>query len=271
MNSIIKKIKGKGHRINEHISEVTGERTYLDPDYYENIETGKTYSHIAGAIGFPGKGQPGLAVVMGVEKTTDPEPSFYVLDELEAESIQDLLNGVLKLRERWGYPNCLSHCYGDYERFMSIVSEFNLREKSPNKKWEGIYPSQPSDFERPNNFEIYYRQMDSCLTPPAKGKKRLILDSCNKLRNHIQNLPADVASKGDINSYPAVFVLGALIHTLLILKPWRKPIGRQHLHPTNYADYASREAAITKRHLFGGNSNRGHSNKDDLISTIDEN
>jgi len=199
------------------------------------METGERYSHIAGAIGFPGKDQPGLAVVMGVEKTKDSEPSFYALEEVEAESIQNLLSGVLQLRERWGYP------------------------------------SQPSGFERPNNFEIYYRQMDSCLTPPANGKKRLFLGSCTKLRNYVQNLPPDIAIKGDIDSYPAVFVLGALVHNLLIRKPWERCVGRQHLYPTNYTDYASREAVITRRHLFGGRTNPGNASRGGLIPTINEN
>jgi hypothetical protein len=181
MKSIIKKIKGKDHQINKHISEITGEHSCPDPDYWENTETGEIYSH---------------------------------------------------------------------------------------KKWEGIHLTPPYDLERSNNFEIYYRQMDSYLD---KNNKRLFLDSGGILGNYVQNLPPDIAIKGDIDSFPAVFVLGALIHTLLMLKPWKKPLGRQRLYPTSYVDYASREAERTKRHLFGGNSNPGHSSRDDLINTINEN
>ena len=235
VKSIINKIKGKHHAMHSHISEVTGQSSYDDPSYYENTETGEFYCHIAGAIGFPGKEQKGMLLVMGVERTFNEKPSFYALEEFEFTSIDRLLGSIPGIRRKWGYPNCLSAWYSDYERFMSILNDYNLSDA--DKKREQIIISTPYDLERTNNFEIYYRQIDSCLAPGVDGNKRLFLRKCNKTRNYLQNLPPDVAIKGNIETYPIVFAVGSLIHTLSIIKPWKRNVNAKSRSHEDYAKY----------------------------------
>jgi len=208
---------------------VTGKKNSPKSVYYRNKQTGAEYYHIAGAIGWPGDNVPGYVLIVAVEKTENPGPSFFVLEEVEDHNVTRLLLKCVGLRERYGYwedSEILRHFVGDDTRYepitLAVCSE--LQKKDGSGEGHGLWIYKPDDFDQADYFEIYVRQIRECLTPDSTGKKRLQIGNCNTLRNHLQNFSSDsikiLNTKRKVKDYPAVFALGSLIHTLLERKRW---------------------------------------------------
>jgi len=235
-----------------HIAEIAGERYVRKPHYYRNTETGVEYSYLAGGIGWPGE-KPGFMVIVAVEKEDE---TLHLLAEVEAPNIRELLSECLRLRQVYGYGqgfDLLKWWYGEHERFDTFVSDFNHKFELEDEKAEGIYLSPPHDFQKSNAFEIYLNRVKASLTRDDKGVKTLYLGDCDKLRNHIQNLPHDAAVKGSIEDYPAITALGGTVHSLIMLRPWMQFGEREKTIPTikdDYADFAQREHEQVMRDLF---------------------
>jgi hypothetical protein len=227
--SIVEVVRDKHHDFNEHIAAVNGERYAPKPNYYHNRETGEDYWSLAGAVAFPALRTPGFVVIVAVIRDGDSEePVFKVLDEIEESSIDALLKSCARLRYRYGYPHQLEYFYGDPERYMAIVSDFNRRQD------RGLYLAHPSDFQAQNRSEIYLERIWSYLKPGPDGKKRLILGKCERLRSHLQNLPKEVQS---IEDYPGVAALGYALHSLESMKAWMKSIAAGRYVDSGYEDW----------------------------------
>lgn len=219
----------------QHIAHITGERYVRKPYYYRNIENGQEYSHIAGGIGWPGE-KAGFIVIVAVEKQQD---TFHVLEEAENSTVPGLLSECLGLRQKYGYgltSELFRFWYGEHERFDTFVTDFNHKLELKDEKVDGVYLSPPHDSEKPNAFEIWLNRIKSCLGD-ASGKKTLHLENCNRLRNHIQNLPPNAAKKGSIQDYPAIACLGGVVHSLMIRRPWLKFVEGEKTVPTQKDDY----------------------------------
>jgi len=210
---------------------VTGQTAYPKPIYFKNKVTGHSYSYIAGGIGWPGDRVPGYALIVAVVKTEKPEPQFLVLDEAGDSNVVRLLRKCLVLRDKYGFwesSEILRHWIGDPNRYDPIVYTFcsNLRKKEGEGEGHGFYIYNPDDFDRPDSFEIYIRQIQICLTPNSSGKKRLYIGKNNKLRNHLQNFSKSIR-KQSVEDHPAVFALGGVIHTLIQRKRWLNNSGAE--------------------------------------------
>ena len=155
-----------------------GPAPYREMPTYRNKETGETYLYLAGGIGWPWKDVPGFVVIVAVGKMPGEgmdAPLFTCLDELEDDRIEGLLEGCLRLRDRYGFrqsDNLFRTWYGDRDRFSTLVNQFNL--KLMKEKVQGVYLSNPLDFDKPNHFELYKRRIQSHLTPNETGSKSLI-------------------------------------------------------------------------------------------------
>ena len=269
--SIIRVIKDKTPVDNKRIAMITGQRSYPKPTYYENRETGDLYSHISGGIAWPGNGMPGFAIVVAVDKTDDTEPTFRVLEELEERSIETLLNECVALREKYGYSmdkGLLAIWWGDYERFMPLMSDFNEKLRIKDRAKNPFLISPPPDFDKPNNFEIYFNRIESCLNERNAGKVRLIIGGNNKLRNHLINQPPDASSKS-VDDYPAISALGYVVHALMTVQPWKQPV---RYVEKDFEQYALEEYDSLSRYSIGGRSyyeDDDFSDDGDLIGTID--
>ena len=234
---IIQKIKSKPPVNDDHISMITGQRTKTKATCFRNIETDAEYSHISGAIAWPGKALPGCALVVAVKKDTR-EPTFQLLAEAEDYSINGLLKHCIALRQKYGYDGDLfSFWYGDYTKFASLLSDFN-KERFSSKQTEGIHIACLADFDKPNHFEIYVRRIQSCLSPDDSGNKTLYLGTCDRLRNYLQILPSEAAIKGTDEDYPAIAALGYVIHSLSACKPWTTFVNNETLISTQKDDFA---------------------------------
>lgn len=274
--SVIEIIKRKNliSGSDKRIAEITGQEYIRKPHYYRNTETGAEYSHLAGGIGWPGE-RPGFIVVVAVEKDND---TLHVLEEAEALSVQELLSDCLRLRLKYGYsehPDLFPFWYGEPQRFETFVADFNHKFGLEDEKAKGIYLAPPHDYDKHNAFEIWLNRVRASLTRDASGKKALYLRDCDKLRNHIQNLPHDSAVKGSIEDYPAITSLGGTIHSLMMLKPWLRFLNREETVPTvkdDYVDFAQGEHEQVMRDLYGEDDYGDMEEYDDgeLVSTVDD-
>ncbi|MFZ2398295.1 MAG: hypothetical protein WAW31_06475 [Smithella sp.] len=189
---------------------------------YRQIETGKEYLHLAGSIFWPGKINPGFILVMGVRAESD-QIIYECLDEDSDKAIDNLLRKCITLRDRYGFrqtDKLFRYWYGDPNRFSTLLNQFNQRLRDKEVVQDGIYLSPPMDFEKENHFELYLCQMQSALMPNNTGRKSLYLGSCHSLRNAIQNLPTDAATRFTEDDCPAIAAAGSLIHSLSATTPW---------------------------------------------------
>jgi hypothetical protein len=217
---------------------VTGNKEVPKATYYQNINTGDKYFHLAGAIGWPlmEKEIPGYVLIIGVRKTDDGSCSMIILEEMEDSDIRRLIVKCILLREKYGYwqsSTLMRHFYGDDIRYEEIESNITreLREKDGEGEDHGFYIYPPYGLDRLNHFEIYVQQIRTSLIPRQEtGKKELTLGAANdKIRNYLQTLSKDSVSRLDMKKraklYPGVFALGCLVHTLLKRRPWLENSG----------------------------------------------
>ena len=257
---------------NRHIAKITGVREVPKPTYYKNIENGDEYYAIVGALAFSYHRAPGFALIVAAVKDgkNHEDPKIKVLDEIEsAKGIEGLLQACINRRERWGYPETLRIFYGDQERFLTAVSDFNQK-VSQARTEKGIFLTPPADFHLSNASEIYLERIKSLLRKDINGEKRLSLGSCKKLRTYLQNLPSD-ADKRHIEEYPGVCALGYVVHSILSLRPWMRFVKHERGIKTiqnDYEDYAARHQREAYDYLYSFNDEYDDRGGDDLIPTI---
>ena len=276
MKSLIQAVKGKRPVNIDHLSKIYGTRLVPKPTYYRHKETGQEFSHITGAFVWPGKEKAGFAIIVGVEKSNEVRPAFFVLDEAEEKNLNSLLWSCMRLREKWGFEcgDILRVWWGDPSKFLTFYSEFNnsLREKHKGDADHGFHISAFFDLDKPDAFEIYLRRIYSFLSVDEEGKKRLYFGKCDKIRSHLSNLPPDAAKKS-IEDFPSVAALGGLIHTLSVLQPWMKQ-AEEEKRPSPYKDdyvaYAAREQELALRDLYGPPDwESDFDETGEMISTVD--
>jgi hypothetical protein len=219
--SIIQVIQSADPVVNAHLDSLNeGDSPWKEPATYRNVETGEAYLYLAGGIGWPWKDVPGFVAAVAVGKMPGEEvdvPLFTCLEELEDDRIEGLLEGCLRLRDRYGFrqsDSLFRTWYGDSKSFATLVNQFNLKLMKEEKKVYGVYPTDPFDFQQPNHFELYKRRIQSLLMRTEAGSKSLILGTCTALRNYLQNLPPDT------EDCPAVTALGGVVYSLMVHTPW---------------------------------------------------
>ena len=249
-NSIVDKISGERvvSSSDKRLAAFFGDKAPRKPTYYKHKQTGIKYAYITGVSWWPEKIAPGFIVIVGVESTDDPNPSFFVLDEWEDDNIQRLLLKCVELREKWGFLVCselFRPWHGEYEKYYSIIDSFNRYLERTRK--EGFYPSLPTVLEEKNAFSICVRQAFSLLEKDKSGKKRLHIGDCGLLRDHFLRLRKDDPKKWKAEHHPSLMAIGIAIHVLLESTPW---LIEADYNRASFEDYATKELETTMR-LFG--------------------
>ena len=192
------------------------------PFWYENIETGQLYHNIYGCIGWPTEvsekddGLPGYAGVVGVVKSKiegklPQDALFQLLTEIETRDIPTMLDGLLSMREDFGFrvgPNILTSWFGDPERFTTAIALLNERLTGKGDPRLAIVITPPDDFYIPKAFDHYVRSMRSVITP---DKVRFYFGKNEILRNRLKSFR---------QNDPAVQAIGGLVHSLLSQTMW---------------------------------------------------
>lgn len=167
--------------------------------------------------------QPGFLLTVGVQ----PENNiFYAIDEFESDDPYKIIKKAQGIQKNYG-PEVIKTWWGNPADLMSIVNEKNI-------KGNPVLISQPIDYDQSDSFQLYTTRLKTSL---AESYKTFYLNECVLLRNHILSFVQDKAAKAEQN--PAVAITGALIHTLLIIRPWEQSVEATELVPTSHEEYAA--------------------------------
>ena len=207
-------------------AEVTGKEIELKPAIMLDTRTGWRYCHITGAIAYPAI-EPGCVIVMGVQ--SEPEPTFTVLEYREFENICELIDAIIDLRILYGYGkhgSILQQWIGDPDRYLTLMSKCSQSLEKTYGHDKGLYIRGPADWQEQYAFPMYMRQIHTALS-----QKMLRLNKHIELINRLQAFQPQDADKGKIQDFPAVGMLGAMTHTIMIEKPWEQDV--KHGKPYN--------------------------------------
>lgn len=224
----IKKLLGSPV-VNRHIAEITGQKTHTRPYVWSATKAFKKneeYSHITGGMVLPTFDKPGFLLTIGVHPETN---AFYVIDEFESDDSYAIIRKAQEIQEYYG-KGVIQNWWGNPETLMSIVNEVNI-------KGNPVLISQPIDHDRVDSFPLYTTRLKTAL---SASYKTLYLGEANRLRNHILAFVQDKTAKAVDN--PAVAITGALVHTLLIMRPWEQSVEKTELVPTSFEDFAAYES-----------------------------
>lgn len=198
-------------------AEVTGQDIELKPTLYRDTRTGSEYCHIAGALAYPGI-EPGCIIVLGIQNTG----KGVVLEYREHMSVFELLEDAILTRKLYRYGEhggILPSWTGDPDRYQTVAVAASVAIERKIGAGKGLYVIEPVDWGQRHAFPMYIRQLHGAL-----DKKFLDLNGHTDLVSRLQGFQPDSADKGKIEDYPAVGMLGALVHTLMIEKPWEQDI-----------------------------------------------
>ncbi|MBI9090155.1 MAG: hypothetical protein JEZ12_13145 [Desulfobacterium sp.] len=196
-------------------ADVTGQDIQLKQSIYLDTETDRAYSHIAGAMIYPGI-EPGCLMVMGIQ----PGPKLDVLEYQEHGAVLDLIKAMVEIRYEWGYGKAkrvLQQWIGDPDRYQPVVAKVSQALEAKGGYDRGLYIREPADFQEQYAFPLYMRQLHAAL-----NEKVLHLNGQKDLISRLQAFQPDMAEKGKLYDFPAVGLLGAFTHTMMVETPWQE-------------------------------------------------
>lgn len=202
-------------------AHITGQPMMERPYYYEHIETGQQYHDLVGCIGYPNaitdknkaSQKPGYIAVVGIVKSSvNPKNApFRIMAETESDNLFTLLNGILKMRDEFGFglhPDLLRAWYGNCDRFVTELALFNEELIKSGGEDRSIQIIPPDDFYNTKVFDIYIRAITRALN---KDSQRLYYGGNAVLKNRVREF---------MDKDPVIMGMGGLIHSLLSRTMW---------------------------------------------------
>ena len=231
MTRFKKKLYGSAFA-NQFVAKTMGQHSHRRQRAW--IDGDKEYSHITGGIILPTVETPGFLVTIGVSSEGD---RLDCLDEFESKDEMAIVDRAKGIQTEYG-EGVITNWWGDAGKLMSIVNERNA--ENP------VYISHPIDFQEKDAFEIYVARIKVALWEKSK---MFYFMGCTKVRGYCIAFNQDrVAS---LRNNPIVGMVGWVIHTLLILRPWDVAYEELELIPTEPEEFAEYEQAKTMRDLEG--------------------
>lgn len=200
-------------------AEVTGKELTLKPPIFHH-EDGHTYCNIIGGIAYPAAVdhiiRPGIVIIIGIE----PDPvKFRVLETFESPSVFDLFTACIDLRLKYGYgedSRILPNFMGDQEKYQAILLKVSEALEKTQGHDRGLYIKDMVDLRERYALPVYVRQTASALEKGTLEKPTEHIE----LVNHLRGFMPESAEKGRVEDFPAVGLLGGMIHSLQIERPW---------------------------------------------------
>ncbi|MFH2012478.1 MAG: hypothetical protein ABIJ37_07270, partial [Pseudomonadota bacterium] len=183
--------------INLFIAQVEGQKTHTRP--FAWVGGDKKYSHITGGIILPTFDQPGFLLTVGTRHESN---IIDCLDEFESHDPYDMIRKAQAIQTAYG-EGVIGNWWGNPVELMSIVNDINIVSNP-------VYIADPIDADQPDAFYLYLSQMRISL---SESNQIFRYNDCNLLKNHVRSFSQEKAKEKD---YPAIYITGALIHTLLL-------------------------------------------------------
>jgi hypothetical protein len=198
-------------------ADVTGQEIQLRPSIFLDTKTDVSYSHIAGAMAYPGI-EPGCLIIMGIRQG----PKLDVLEYQEHGAVLDLIEATVSIRYQFAYGKerrILQQWVGDPDRYQPVVAKISQALEAKDGYDRGLYIREPADFQEKYAFPLYMRQLHAAL-----AEKILNINNQTALINRLQAFQPDMAEKGKLYDFPAVGMLGAFTHTMMVETPWQEDV-----------------------------------------------
>lgn len=206
---------------------ITGKELTLKPAVFLHLPSNEYYCHIVGGIAYPiavnGEIKPGIVIIMGVQN--EPGVKFQVLESYEDANIFNLIEQAIIARKKYGFgldSRILPNFMGDQEKYQTIIIKTSEVLEKKLGYDQGFYIKDMVDLRERHSFPLYVRQIFNTLET-----KRLDINGDNTLVGHLQGFRREDAEKGKTENFPAVGLLGGMIHTLQIERPWLEGIDCQ--------------------------------------------
>lgn len=201
-------------------AEVTGQELTLRPATFLHIPSKTHYCHIVGGIAYPTATtmeiKPGALVIIGVQN--EPEVRYRILESHENNNVFKLIERVVEMRKEYGFgmdSRILPNWYGDQEKYQVLIMKASEALEKAHGINAGLYIRDTIDRQERNAFPLYVRQIFNALET-----ERLDVNHDKILIGHMQALQREDAEKGRVDDFPVVGLLGGMIHSLQIEKPW---------------------------------------------------
>ena len=211
-------------------ANITGKELIPKPPVFLHVSSGEYYCNIIGGIAYPvalgTEIKPGIVIIMGVQN--DPEVKFRVWESYEDNDVFGLIEKALDARKKYGFgldPRILPCFYGDQEKYQTLIvktSEALERKGGPNA---GLYIKDTVDLRERHSFPLYVRQLFHSLKSKRLEKPADSGDII--LTGHLQGFQREDAESGRTENFPAVGLLGGMIHSLQIEQPWLEYVDGQ--------------------------------------------
>ena len=194
---------------------VTGKPLVLSPPVFHHIESNEYCCGIVGGIAYPTADKPGIIIIIGLQN----EPvRFRVLETYEDANVFELIQKVIDLRVKYGFgldSRILPGWFGDQEKFQTLIVKASTSLEDVCGVGRGLYIKDTVDLRERHAFPLYVRQIFDTLK-----SKRLDLAGDMILTGHLQGFQRQDAEKGRVEDFPAVGLLGGMVHSLQVMAPW---------------------------------------------------
>lgn len=201
---------------------IYGKEFKLKPPVFYHLETHHHYCNIIGGIAYPTIIEPGIIIILGVRQNPIRYEIFEIFEEV---NIFKLITQLVRARKKYGFgkdSRILPNWYGEQDRFQTLIIRASEELEKKYGHTYGLYIKDYVDIKLKNALALYVRQIYSCL---ESGK--LIKESLgDQLKQHLQAFQREDAEKGKIANYPAVGLLGGIIHSLEIERPWLEDVAQ---------------------------------------------
>jgi hypothetical protein len=199
---------------------VTGQELKLKQATFHHIPSCEYYCHIVGGIAYPvAAGQevkPGILIILGIQN--EPAIKFKVLEAFESNNVFNLIAKMVEMRKEYGFgldSRILPNWYGDQDKYQTLIMKASEALEKQHGINAGLYIKDTVDRRERNSFPLYVRQIFHTLET-----KRFDASANGVTIGHLQSFQREDAEKGKTDDFPAVGLLGGMIHSLQIEKPW---------------------------------------------------
>ena len=188
----------------------------LKPATFLHKEQEEYYCGFVGGIAYPTAEKPGIVIVIGLQN--DQAVKFKVLDAWENSNVFELITRAVELRGKYGFgldSRILPSWYGDQEKFQAIIVRVSEALERKTGVGRGLYIKDTVDLRERFAFPLYVRQIFDTLK-----SKRLDLAGDMILTGHLQGFQRQDSEKGKTEDFPAVGLLGGMVHSLQVQESW---------------------------------------------------
>jgi len=199
---------------------ITGKELTLKPAVFLHSKTGEYYCHLVGGVAYPvATGQevkPGILLIVGIQN--EPTVKFTVLESYEDNNVFNLIERMVTLRRDYLFgkdSRILPNWYGDQEKYQTLILKASESLEKHKGSEAGLYIKDTVDRREKHCFPLYVRQIFNALE-----KKQLDINGDRIVTGALQSFQREDAEKGALDNFPLVGLLGGMVHSLQVERPW---------------------------------------------------